>query len=443
MNANKLQKMIRFNPSQLLVIIFAVGIATGSVLLMLPVSTHEPIRWIDALFIAASAMTVTGLTTVDPGSTFTYTGQFIIAMLIQLGGLGIMSFGVLIYIVLGRKIGIKERLVMQTALNQTSIGGVINLVKYLFYFSLSIEFIAMIFLSFRWIPEYGWSKGLFYSFFHAISAFNNAGFALWPDNLMRYVGDPLINFVLSSLFIIGGIGFTVLVDVWRKRSFKKFSLHTKLMLIGTLVINVTAMFIIFAIEYSNPATLGDLSSGSKLLASYFQAVTPRTAGFNTLDIGSLEDTTLFLMVILMFIGAGSASTGGGIKLTTAIIILLSTITFLRGREEISIAKRSINTRYIVKALSITVASLLFVLVAVFILTLSENLTFMEILFEVVSAFGTVGLSMSVTPKLSDLGKEVIIFIMFLGKVGPLTLLFSIAKPQKQKIKYPNEDILTG
>jgi trk system potassium uptake protein TrkH len=443
MNANKLQKMIRFNPSQLLVIIFAVGIASGSALLMLPVSTYEPIRWIDALFIATSAMTVTGLATVDPGSTFTYTGQFIIAMLIQLGGLGIMSFGVLIFILLGKKIGIKERLVMQTALNQTSIGGVINLVKYLFYFSLSIEFIAMIFLSFRWIPEYGWSKGLFYSFFHAISAFNNAGFALWPDNLMRYVGDPLINLVLSSLFIIGGIGFTVLVDVWRKRSFKKFSLHTKLMLVGTLVINVTAMFIIFAIEYSNPATLGDLSSGSKLLASYFQAVTPRTAGFNTLDMASLEDTTLFLMVILMFIGAGSASTGGGIKLTTAIIILLSTITFLRGREEISIAKRSINSRYIMKALAITVASLLFVLVAVFILTLSENLTFMEILFEVVSAFGTVGLSMSVTPKLSDLGKEVIIFIMFLGKIGPLTLLFTIAKPQKQKIKYPNEDILTG
>ncbi|USK36389.1 TrkH family potassium uptake protein [Bacillus sp. F19] len=435
--------MIRLNPSQLLVIIFAVGIATGSALLMLPVSTNEPIRWLDALFIATSAMTVTGLTTVDPGSTFTYTGQFIIAMLIQLGGLGIMSFGVLIYIVLGRKIGIKERLVMQTALNQTSIGGVINLVKYLFYFSLSIEFIAMIFLSFRWIPEYGWSKGLFYSFFHAISAFNNAGFALWPDNLMRYVGDPLINLVLSSLFIIGGIGFTVLVDVWRKRSFKKFSLHTKLMLVGTLGINVTAMFIIFVIEYSNPATLGDLSSGSKLLASYFQAVSPRTAGFNTLDMASLEDTTLFLMVILMFIGAGSASTGGGIKLTTAVIILLATITFLRGREEISVAKRSINTRYIVKALAITVVSLLFVLVAVFILTLSENLTFMEILFEVVSAFGTVGLSMSVTPKLSDLGKEVIIFIMFLGKVGPLTLLFSIAKPQKQKIKYPNEDILTG
>lgn len=442
-SSNKLQKMIRFNPSQLLVTIFAVGIAGGSALLMLPVSTHEPIRWIDALFIATSAMTVTGLATVDPGSTFTYTGQFIIAMLIQLGGLGIMSFGVLIYLLLGRKIGIKERLVMQTALNQTSIGGVINLVKYLFYFSLSIEFIAMIFLSFRWIPEYGWSKGLFYSFFHAISAFNNAGFALWPDNLMRYVGDPLVNLVLSSLFIIGGIGFTVLVDVWRKRSFKKLSLHTKLMLVGTLVINVTAMFIIFAIEYSNPATLGDLSSGSKLLASYFQAVSPRTAGFNTLDIASLEDTTLFLMVILMFIGAGSASTGGGIKLTTAIIILLATITFLRGREEISIAKRSINSRYIVKALAITVASLLFVLVAVFILTLSENLTFMEILFEVVSAFGTVGLSMSVTPKLSDLGKEVIIFIMFLGKVGPLTLLFSIAKPQKQKIKYPNEDILTG
>ncbi|MEK3807258.1 TrkH family potassium uptake protein [Metabacillus sp. SLBN-84] len=435
--------MIRFNPSQLLVIVFAAGISLGSALLMLPISTHEPIRWIDAFFVATSAMTVTGLSPVDPGSTFTYTGQFIIAMLIQLGGLGIMSFGVLIYMVLGRKIGIKERLMMQTALNQTSIGGVINLVKYLFLFSLIIEFIAMIFLSFRWVPEFGWEKGLFYSFFHSISAFNNAGFALWPDNLMRYVGDPLINFVLSSLFIIGGIGFTVLIDIWRKRSFKKFSLHTKLMLVGTLIINTAAMFIIFFIEYSNPETLGNLSSGSKLLASYFQAVSPRTAGFNTLDMASLEDSTLFLMIILMFVGAGSASTGGGIKLTTAIIILFATFSFLRGRETLNIAKRSLHPKYIVKALAITVASLLFVITAVFILTVSEDLTFMEIVFEVVSAFGTVGLSMSVTPKLTDLGKQVIIFIMFLGKVGPLTLLFSIAKPQKEKIKYPNEDILTG
>ncbi|MDQ0857492.1 trk system potassium uptake protein TrkH [Bacillus sp. V2I10] len=441
--AQKLQKMIRFNPSQLLVIVFAAGIILGAVLLKLPIATHDSIRWLDALFISASAMTVTGLATVDPGSTFTTFGQTIIAILIQLGGLGIMSFAILTYMVLGKKIGIKERLVMQQALNQTSIGGVVNLVKYLFLFSIMIEFIAMVFLSFRWVPEFGWSKGLFFSFFHAISAFNNAGFSLWPDNIIRYVNDPLVNIVISCLFIIGGIGFTVLLDVWKKRKFSKFSLHTRIMLVGTLVINVIAMLFIFFVEYSNPETLGELSSGGKLLASYFQAVSPRTAGFNTLDMASLDEATLFLMIILMFIGGGSASTAGGIKLTTAIIIVLATITFLRGKEDITIGRRSIHSRYILKALAIAMFSLMFVIIAIFVLTISEKATFMEILFETVSAFGTVGLSMGITGNLTDLGKEVIIVIMFIGKVGPLTLLFTLTKPQKQKIKYPNEDILTG
>ncbi len=439
----RMQRLTRLNPSQLLVVVFAAGIVLGTVLLKLPFATHESVRWLDALFIAASAMTVTGLATVDPGSTFTTFGQTIIALLIQLGGLGIMSFAILIYMVLGRKIGIKERLVMQHALNQTSLGGVVNLVKHLFLFSILIEFVAMVFLSIRWVPEFGWSKGLFYSFFHSISAFNNAGFALWPDNIIRYVNDPLVNIVISSLFIIGGIGFTVLLDIWKKRKFSKFSLHTRIMLIGTLVLNVFAMFFIFFVEYSNPETLGNLSSGSKLLASYFQAVSPRTAGFNTLDMASLDEATLFLMIILMFIGGGSASTAGGIKLTTAIIIVFATITFLRGKEDLTIGRRSIHPRFILKALAIAMVSLMFVLTAIFIMTLSEKASFIEILFEVVSAFGTVGLSMGITGSLSDLGKEVIIIIMFIGKVGPLTLLFSLAKPKKEKIKYPNEDILTG
>ncbi|PGT85343.1 TrkH family potassium uptake protein [Bacillus sp. AFS040349] len=439
-----MKKFIKLNPSQLLIVVFVVSITVGTILLKLPFSTHDHIKWIDALFIATSAMTVTGLATVDPGTTFTTFGQLIIALLIQVGGLGIMSFAVLIFIMLGKKIGLKERLLMQHALNQTSVGGIIKLVQYLFIFSITIEMIAMVFLAIRWVPQFGLAKGLFYSFFHSISAFNNAGFALWSDNLIQYVGDPIINIVISFLFIVGGIGFTVLVDVWKKRSYKKLSLHTKLMVTGTLVLNIIAMFFIFCVEYSNPQTLGSLSLGDKLWASYFQAVSPRTAGFNTVDMGGLDETTIFFIIILMFIGAGSGSTGGGIKLTTALVIGLATVTFLRGKNDIVVSKRTIHSSFILKALAITMISIVFVILGILLLNITEKeASFLDIMFEVVSAFGTVGLSTGLTGMLTFAGKQIIIFIMFLGKIGPLTLMFSLASPSKEKIRYPQEDILTG
>lgn len=423
---------------------FVVFISLGTLLLKLPIATTSSISWIDALFTATSAMTVTGLIVVDTPEAYTLFGEIVIASLIQLGGLGIMSFAVLIFMMLGKKIGLKERIIVQQALNQTSLGGVIKLIKNLFIFSVSIELIAMMFLSIKWVPEYGWGTGLYYSFFHSISAFNNAGFALWSDGLMKYVGDPIVNIFITALFIVGGIGFTVLSDVWYKKKFKKLSLHSKMMIVGTFVINITAMFTIFALEYNNPNTLGGLTSlGDKIWASYFQAVTPRTAGFNTLDIGSLNESTIFLFLLLMFVGAGSASTGGGIKLTTFMVILFSVITFLRGKEEIVVAKRSISLSFILRSLAISSIGLVFIFIAVFILNISEKAPFLEVLFEVISAFGTVGLSMGLTGSLTIIGKIVIIFIMFLGKVGPLTLAFSLAQPEKAKIKYPNEDILTG
>lgn len=443
MNHDKSGKWIHLNPSQLLVLIFLFAIILGTILLKLPIATTRPISWIDALFIATSAMTVTGLATVDPGTTFTTFGQFIIAFLIQIGGLGIMSFAVLIIMVLGKKIGMKERVLIQHALNQTSLGGVIRLVKYLFIFSFLIEGIAMVILSFKWVPQFGWGKGLFYSFFHSISAFNNAGFALWKDNLMQFVGDPVVILVISSLFILGGIGFPVLVDIWKKKKFKKFSLHTKLMIIGTIAVNAAAMVFIFLIEFDNTKTLASLTWGEKILASYFQAVSPRTAGFNSIDIGAMEEPSLFLIVLLMFIGAGSASTGGGIKLSTAIVIILSVIAFLRGRTEMNVLKRSIGIETVIKALAISMSSIVFIITAVFILNLTERQPFINILFEVVSAFGTTGLSTGITGSLTVLGKMVIIFMMFLGKVGPLTLLFTLATKEQQKIRYPSEDVLTG
>lgn len=437
-------RKVNLTPPQLLILVFLFFISLGTMLLKLPIAVEEPISWIDALFTATSAMTVTGLAVVDTGGVYTLFGELVIAGLIQVGGLGIMSFAILIYMMLGKKIGIQERLLVQQALNQTSLGGIIKLVKRLFVFSLTIEFIAMIFLSMRWVPELGWGKGIYYSFFHAISGFNNAGFSLWSDSLMGYVGDPVVNIVISTLFIVGGIGFTVLSDLWSKKKFKKLSLHSKIMLVGTFVINITAMLLIFILEYSNPNTLGGLaSSWDKLWSAYFQAVTPRTAGFNTLDTASLNDSTIFFILLLMFIGAGSASTGGGIKLTTFIVIVLSVAIFLKGKEAITLGRRSINQSIIFRSLAISVIGILFIFLGVFLLTITEDAPFLTVLFEVVSAFGTVGLSMGLTGSLSVTGKIVIVVIMFIGKLGPLTLAFSLAKPVKAKMRYPNEDILTG
>lgn len=440
----KYKKYINLSPYQLLIVIFMFFIFVGALLLKLPFATTEAISWIDALFTSTSAMTVTGLIVVDTPVVFTTFGEIVIVSLIQLGGLGIMSFAVLIYIMLGRKIGIKERIVIQQALNQTNIGGVIKLVKNLFIFSLAVEFIGLLILAIKWVPEYGWGKGLYYSFFHSISAFNNAGFALWSDSLMGYVGDPIVNIGITFLFIFGGIGFTVLMDIWHKKNFKKLSLHSKLMIIGTFVINLVAMFLVFVLEYNNPKTLAGLSALSdKLWAAYFQGVTPRTAGFNTIDIASIDESTAFLIIILMFIGAGSASTGGGIKLTTFIVIVVGVLSFLKGKQDVVISNRSLSNSIVMRALAISTIGLFFVLLAVFILNITEDAPFLVSLFEVISAFGTVGLSMGLTYSLTFVGKIVIIFIMFLGKIGPLTLAYSLAKPKIAKIRYPNEEILTG
>ncbi|MCM3617077.1 TrkH family potassium uptake protein [Sutcliffiella horikoshii] len=433
----------KLNPPQLLILIFIFFALLGTLLLKLPISTTDSITLVDSLFTATSAMTVTGLIVVDTGTAFTLFGQIIILLLIQVGGIGIMTFAVLIFIMLGKKIGFQERLVLQHALNQSTVGGIVLLVKRIVTFAFIIEGIAVVLLSYRWIPEYGWMEGFYYSVFHAISSFNNAGFSIWSDSLMQYVGDPVVNIVISFLFIIGGIGFTVLTDLWYTKKFRKLNLHTKMMLFGTLAINMLAMFVLFVLEYSNPNTLANLSLVEKLWASYFQAVTTRTAGFNSIDIGSMETGSIIWMLLLMFIGAGSTSTGGGIKLTTFIIIILAVNTFIKGKQEIVVFKRSIHQKYVLKALAISTISILFIFVSLFILSITEQTELIVLLFEVISAFGTVGLSMGITPELTDIGKGVIIFIMLLGKLGPLTLAYSLAKPRQAKVRYPNEDLLTG
>ncbi|SEB05763.1 trk system potassium uptake protein TrkH [Thalassobacillus cyri] len=437
------KKLADLEPPQLLIVIFLSLILIGTILLMLPFSNKDGISFVNALFTATSAMTVTGLVVVDTGGAYTLFGEIIILLLIQLGGLGIMTFAVVIFMALGKKIGFKQRLLVKQALNQSSLGGVILLAKKLLLFSLIVESIAVVFLAARWVPEMGWSKGVYASVFHAVSAFNNAGFSIWSNSLSDYVMDPVINLVITLLFIIGGIGFTVVFDMWRQKEFKGYSLHTKVMVVGTLSINVFSILMLFILEYNNPGTIGSLPFYGKIQAAYFQAVTPRTAGFNTIDTGQMEDASLFYTIVLMFIGGGSASTAGGIKLTTALILILGTVAFFKGKQHAVIYRRSIRDYVVYRSLALTMGSIIVVMSAVFILNITEKAPFLPLLFESVSAFGTVGLSMGVTAGLSTLGKITVIITMLVGKLGPLTFAFAFARQTPDIIQYPEEDIITG
>ncbi|MEZ0481535.1 TrkH family potassium uptake protein [Planococcus sp. SSTMD024] len=443
MNKSYLLKKIHMSPPQVLSITFLVAIFFGAILLYLPVSTTAPISFLDALFTATSATTVTGLAVLSTGNDFTLFGQTVIMVLMQIGGLGLMTFAVLIVMLLGKKIGLRGRILIQQSFNQYSLGGMIRLVRIILLFTFGIEAIAAAFLAVRWVPEYGWGFGLFTSVFHSVSAFNNAGFSLWDDSLSAYVGDPAVNIIITLLFITGGIGFTVLYDMWGAKEFRQLSLHSKIMLTGTLAVNLFAMLFLFVSEYGNMETLGSMPLGDKLWASYFQAVTPRTAGFNSIDIGSMETGSIVLISLLMFIGAGSASTGSGIKLTTFLVIILVTASYLNGKKEAVIFNRAIPSHLLERSLAIVFISMTAIFAGILVLSYTENAPFEWIVFEAFSAFGTVGLSMGLTGELSVIGKIVIMILMFIGRIGPVTLAFALARQHKEPIRHPKGDIFTG
>lgn len=422
---------------------FIALILLGTLLLKLPFASVVPITWTDAFFTATSATTVTGLVVFDPGNTLTLFGELILLVLIQSGGIGLMTFAVAVFMLLGKKVGLQNRVYLQEAFNQNSLGGIVKMARLILFFVLSIEALASLLLTVYWFPAYGWAHAFYLSVFHVISAFNNAGFSLFEDGLIRFAGDPIVNLLLSSLFILGGIGFTVVIDIYQKKSFFHWSLHTKIMVVGTLILNVGATLLFFLLEYNNPNTIGEFSLYKKTIVSYFSAVTPRTAGFNTLDYGMLEDPTLLFTMLLMFIGAGSASTASGIKLSTFIVVILATIAFFRAREEPEIFGRSLRIRTVIRSLAITTLGILTIMTFLFFLTITESIPFLPLAFEIVSAFGTVGLSMGITADLSDAGKVLLSVLMFLGRVGPLTLFFLLLKPKKVKYRYPYDQIFTG
>jgi trk system potassium uptake protein len=443
------KNQIRINPAQTLSLGFLVLILVGTLLLMLPFATQDRhhLSFLDALFEATSAVCVTGLVVVDTHTTFTMFGQIVLMILIQIGGLGFMTVGILVALFLGKNIGLHSRLMIQESLNQLSLEGMVKLVKFVVSFTFFIEGIGAVILAIRFSEDFAIPKAIYYGIFHSISAFNNAGFDLMGDfqSMTGYVGDFTIIIVLSSLLIIGGIGYTVILDIVRKKSWRKLSLHTKIVLIMTLLLNVVGTVLIFTLEFNNPGTLGELQLKEKILGAYFHGVVPRTAGFNSLDTGELTLTSQFVTMLLMFVGGGSGGTAGGIKVTTFAIIIIAVWALIRGKEDVNTMGRRLPKDIIYRAFAITVYSTVVVFFTLFILTITEAAPLNVILFEVISAFGTVGMSLGLTPDLSPVGKVVITVLMFIGRVGPLTIAFALARANKKQppYRYVEEKIMIG
>lgn len=442
----------KLKPEQALVFGFLILILVGSALLSLPIATAtgESTSYLDTLFTSTSAVCVTGLVVYDTGTHWSVFGQALILLLIHIGGLGFMTFGVLFAILLGRKIGLRSRLLLQEALSEFTLQGVVKLAIRVLMITLAIEFSATLVLALKFVPDLGWGQGLWVSFFHSVSAFNNAGFDIFGSingpfsSIITYMNDPIVVLTLALLFIVGGIGFTVMIDVVKKHRFRDLVLHTKLVLYTTAVLILVGTVLIYLLEIHNPQTLGSMSFSNGIMNAFFQAVTPRTAGFNSIPIASMTMASQFVIILLMFIGASPGSTGGGIKTTTFATILAGATTMLSQRKDVVLYNRKIPEAQISKVFLILVISLGVILFNTFLLCISEQAEFLEIFFEVVSAFGTVGLSMGITTHLSNMGRVIIIVTMFIGRLGPATVAFAIARDRKKTdIGFPEEKIILG
>jgi trk system potassium uptake protein TrkH len=439
----------KLNTAEILAIGFLAVILIGAVLLSLPVASKsgESVGFVNALFTAASAVAVTGLVVVDTLTHWTTFGHVVILVLIQIGGLGFITMGTLFALILGRKINFRQRVVMQEAMNKITVNGVVKLAKYILIMTVLVEGIGAIILSTRLIPIYGVGKGIWLSVFHSVSAFCNAGFDLIGNfqSLTPFVTDYVVTITIALLIIIGGLGFVVIFELMDKKNLKKLSLHTKMALLMTLVLLVSGYIIVMVLEYNNPGTMGNLSVGEKFLSGFFHSVTPRTAGFNTLPMDKLAMGTIVMTMLFMFIGAGSAGTAGGVKVTTVGVLIAAIASILKGRKETEAFKRTLPRDLVNKALTIIGLAIVWVVAVTFILSITEDATFMEILFEVISAFGTVGLSLGITTELSVVGKLIITITMFTGRIGPLTLVMALAQRHQSTtiLSYPDENVMIG
>jgi trk system potassium uptake protein TrkH len=441
---------------------FVTVILLGAILLTMPFSTGNG-NWNDpivALFTSTSAVCVTGLAVVDTGTEFSFLGQLFIALLAQIGGLGYMTTTTFLMLLIGRKFDLRQKVAIQQALDRPGMSGSTQIIRSIIATTLLFELTGVFLLMTVFVPEKGWQEGTWLAIFHSVSAWNNAGFSLFKDNLIGYQSSPLVIITIGCLIIFGGIGYQVILDMylWLRDSFayqgnriiKKtscliFSLDFKVATSTTLILLVLGTIAIFFIEIRNDSVFGQLSLSDKILAAWFQSVSTRTAGFNSIDIGKMTNAGLFIMIALMFIGASPGGTGGGIKTTTLRVLTSCTKAILQGKEEVLLYNRKIAISLILKAVGVVFGSLATVIFATILISITDpKLAFIQILFEVVSAFGTVGLSTGITATVSTAAKLILILTMYIGRVGILLLMSSIlGDPRPTRIHYPEENLLVG
>ena len=452
----KLQSFInKMQPTQIMVIGFALVILIGAILLNLPISTQngEQIGFLNALFTSTSAVCVTGLVVVDTATYWSIFGQVVIIILIQIGGLGFMTVTTLFALIAKKKIKLRERLLIQESLNQFDLSGLVKLTRYIIVTTFMIEGIGALLLSTVFIPQFGLGRGIWYSIFHAISAFCNAGFDLMGSvsgpfsSLTSYVNNFTVTMTICGLIIFGGIGFPVIIDVVKNKKISKLNIHSKVVLFTSAILIIIGMVFILLVESNNPDTLGNLSIKGKLLASFFQSVTARTAGFNTIDLSIIHESSMLVMIVLMFIGASPASTGGGIKTTTLATLIITVKSFILGKQDIEAYNRRIDNMTARKSLSIFFIGVVVVFSGTLIISLTNSdFSLVESAFEVVSAFATVGLSIGGSPNLTTVAKIFIMLFMFMGRVGSLTIFMALASrgvKNNSPIRYPEGKIIVG
>lgn len=462
-NLHAKKKKRSISPTRRIAFSFFIVIIIGAILLSKDFSNLIPdSKFIDHLFIATSATCVTGLVPFTVVEQYSLLGQIIVLILIQIGGLGFLTLLSVMYTWMKIKLSYTTKIVMQEALNQSSVDGISNYIRKVIKYTFSFEGIGALLLLPVMIPRFGPIKGIYYSIFHSISAFCNAGFdLLGSSSLMDYQSNLYVNLVIAGLIIAGGLGFIVWIELRHciqnynkrykifefKRFINSFTLHTKIVLIATFILIFGGMFVILALEWNNPESIGNCGLGDKLLISFFQSVTLRTAGFATIDIGKLTTATKLFMSIVMFIGGSPTGTAGGIKTVTFVIVLLHMYALYKGQENVKIMRRMIDDQVVKRCFTIATVSFFIATSGLFVLSISEQLPFIDVLFEVYSAFATVGLTCGITSLLTNVGKIVIIILMFIGRIGPITMVLVFAKQytmmKGKDIQYPTGDVLIG
>lgn len=454
------KKNIRLSTMQILTAGFLGIILLGGILLWLPISNTQPISFLDALFTSTTAVCVTGLVTVTPAVQFTLFGKAVLLLLIQVGGLGIIACTISFFILLKKRISIRERIVILETYNMDTLSGMVAMIIRILKGTVIVEAAGALCYSLQFVPEFGFARGVWYSVFHAVSAFCNAGIDIIGDSsFIDYVGNPIINFTTMALIVVSGLGFPVWQDMmsnWRKvrkdelsgrRYFRRLRLHTKIVLVMTVLLIGVGTFNFFLLEYSNPGTFGNLPLGEKIMAAMFHSVSTRTAGFATVPQDALREGSLFTTCILMFIGGSPGGTAGGVKTTTIAMLILTCITFIRGGEDTECFGRRIKPENIRTGFCIVIVSFVTLLVGTTLVTVFEgDVGLGRVLYETTSAVGTVGLSAGLTPSLTGASKVVIMVLMYLGRIGPITLAlaFGAKKNPRDKIRQlPARGIMVG